>query len=436
MNFNVEKVTNEIIEFIRDYYKKNKLKGAVIGISGGKDSGVVATLFTKALGSENVIGIWMPCHSKEEDKKNAYLLAKKLGIELKEHDLTATYDNYVKQIKNDNNVSNDNLNDANINIKPRLRMATLYYYAAMLSSLNKGIYIVPGTSNKCELYVGYFTKGGDNVSDISVLADFTVSEVIKIGEYLGVPDEIIHKTPDDGLSGKTDEEKLGVKYSEIAMVINDKESPNVGEETKKKIEKLHLNNSHKFNVPTYKRNIGNRLGIYIGSFNPPHLGHIDVVNYLLNSNYVDKVLIVPTLAYWDKNNLIDIKDRINMLKFFENDKIKVDTKHNKYIYTCELMEKLSSKYDNELYLIIGADNIVEFDKWKNYQELLNYNIIIMNRDNIDIDKYLKKYNRHHFIVIKDYDFIPISSSEIRTNLSDKYLDRRVLDYINNNKLFD
>jgi NAD+ synthase len=98
--FNVEKVTNEIIEFIRDYYKNNNLKGAVIGISGGKDSGVVAGLFAKAIGSENVVGIWMPCHSKEEDKENAKLVADTFGFKLIDIDLTDTYDNYVKYYEN------------------------------------------------------------------------------------------------------------------------------------------------------------------------------------------------------------------------------------------------------------------------------------------------------------------------------------------------
>jgi len=251
--FDARKVTNEIIEFIREYYKKNNLKGAVIGISGGKDSGVVAGLFAKALGRENVTGIWMPCHSKEEDYNNAKLVADHFGFKLKEFDLTNIYDNYVEQIKENNLVNDDNLIDANINIKPRLRMSTLYYYAAMLSSINKGVYIVPGTSNKCELYVGYFTKGGDNVSDIQVLADLTVDEVIQVGEYIGVPDSVIHKTPDDGLSGKTDEEKLGVKYSEIAEVISNPENPNVSKEAHEKIKKLHRSNLHKFNVATYRR---------------------------------------------------------------------------------------------------------------------------------------------------------------------------------------
>lgn len=248
--WDVEKTTNEIIEFIREYYKKNNLKGAVIGISGGKDSGVVAGLFSKALGPENVIGIWMPCHSKEEDKRNAKLVSKKFGFELLEYDLTNIYEVYIKQIKDSNNVEDNDLYDSNLNIKPRLRMMTLYYYAAMFSHLKKGTYIVPGTSNKCELYVGYFTKGGDSVSDIQVLTDLTVDEVISIGEYIEVPTEVVRKAPDDGLSNQTDEEKLGVKYSDIAKVINHEK---LNEKELNKIEKLHNNNLHKFNIPTYKK---------------------------------------------------------------------------------------------------------------------------------------------------------------------------------------
>lgn len=248
--WDVEKTTNEIIEFIREYYKKNNLKGAVIGISGGKDSGVVAGLFSKALGPENVIGIWMPCHSKEEDKRNAKLVSKKFGFELLEYDLNNIYEVYIKQIKDSNNVEDNDLYDSNLNIKPRLRMVTLYYYAAMFSHLKKGTYIVPGTSNKCELYVGYFTKGGDSVSDIQVLTDLTVDEVISIGEYIEVPTEVVRKAPDDGLSNQTDEEKLGVKYSDIAKVINHEK---LNEKELNKIEKLHNNNLHKFNIPTYKK---------------------------------------------------------------------------------------------------------------------------------------------------------------------------------------
>lgn len=250
--FDAKKTANEIIEFIRDYYKKNNLKGAVIGISGGKDSGVVSGLFTKALGSENVVGVWMPCHSKEEDKRNANILANHFGFELKEYDLTKIYDDYVEKFIKLNDSIDEELIDANINIKPRFRTATLYYHAAYLSKKNNGVYIVPGTSNKCEIYVGYFTKGGDNIADIQVLADLTVDEVIKVGEVIGVPDVIVHKTPDDGLSSKTDEEKLGVKYSEIADVI-ETDGENIELDVKEKIYRLHRNNEHKFNTPTYKK---------------------------------------------------------------------------------------------------------------------------------------------------------------------------------------
>ena len=248
--FDAKVESEKIIKFIQDYYKENNLTGAVIGISGGKDSGVVAGLFSRALGPENVVGIWMPCHSNEIDKENAKKVSKKFGFKLLEHDLTNIYENYVEQIKKINKINDEDLIDSNINIKPRLRMMTLYYYAAMLTRKNKKVYIVPGTSNKCEIYVGYFTKGGDNVADIQVLADLTVEEVIEIGKYIGVPDEVVNKTPDDGLSGKTDEEKLGVKYNDIAKVINNEE---IDKKEEEKIKVLHNKNLHKFNTPTYRK---------------------------------------------------------------------------------------------------------------------------------------------------------------------------------------
>ena len=108
-----------------------------------------------------------------------------------------------------------------------------------------------GTSNKCELFVGYFTKGGDSVHDIAVIADYTVEEVIKIGEYINVPFKTLYKTPDDGLSNQSDEDKLGVKYSEIAAYSEDENS--VSEGARQKIKKLHDGSRHKFNIPTYRR---------------------------------------------------------------------------------------------------------------------------------------------------------------------------------------
>ena len=243
--------TERIIDFIRDYFKKNNLGGVVLGISGGKDSGVVAGLFSLALGSENVVGLTLPCHSRSSDAKDAIAVAEKFGFELLNVDLTQTNDIFVAELKKAANSNNeDDYLNSDINLKPRLRMSSCYYMAAALSSIRKKTYIVAGTSNACELYVGYFTKGGDSVHDIAVLASLTVEEVIKIGEYIGVPDQVIHKTPDDGLSGLSDEEKLGVKYSDIARVLN-------GELTSgddyDKIQKLHQKSIHKFNIPTYHK---------------------------------------------------------------------------------------------------------------------------------------------------------------------------------------
>ena len=249
--FNAEIETNKIIEFIRDYYKKNNLGGVILGISGGKDSGVVAALFTKALGKENVIGVTLPCHSKDEDKIDAKLVSDYYGFELINFDITNTFDTFKTELKNLGDFNENQTKNSDINLKPRLRMATLYYLAALYSALRGKTYLVAGTSNKCELFVVYFTKGGDSVHDISVLADLTVEEVIKIGEYLNVPEQVLYKKPNDGLSNQTDEDKLGVKYKEIADYI--KNENNVDETTREKIKKLHLNNLHKFNIPTYRR---------------------------------------------------------------------------------------------------------------------------------------------------------------------------------------
>ena len=248
--FNTKKETENIIKFIKEYFEKNKLKGVVLGISGGKDSAVVAGLFARALGSENVLGVTLPCHSEVSDKNDAKLVADKYGFELLNIDLTNVYDSFVSEINKLGNFSEENLLNSNINIKPRFRMASVYYLAALYSSLKGGTYVVAGTSNKCELYVGYFTKGGDSTYDIGTLNDYTVDEVIKIGEYLEVPEKVLFKTPSDGLSNKSDEDKLGVKYKDIASYMNGEE---VSEEAKLKIEKLHKGSLHKFNIPVYKR---------------------------------------------------------------------------------------------------------------------------------------------------------------------------------------
>ena len=249
--FNAKEQTDRVIRFIREYYKENNLGGVILGISGGKDSAVVAALFKEALGSENVIGVTMPCHSKEEDKLDAKLISNYYGFQLINFDLTKIFDSFKNELISLGNFNENQIKNSDINIKPRLRMTTLYYLAALYTTLKNKTYLVAGTSNKCELFVGYFTKGGDSVHDISVISDFTVEEVIKIGEYLKVPEKVLYKKPNDGLSNQTDEEKLGVKYSEIAKYIENKE--NMDSKVANKIKKLHDNNLHKFNIPAYKK---------------------------------------------------------------------------------------------------------------------------------------------------------------------------------------
>lgn len=251
----IAEITNNLINNIKDYYDKNNAKGAIIGLSGGKDSSVVASILVKALGKENVIGLWLPCLSSEEDKKDAYEVAKTLGIRIIEHDLEQVYEEIVLNvIKNENIQDNKLLLNANINLKPRLRTNILYYYAAYFTALHNKLYLVCGTSNKSERYVGYYTKGGDNVCDIAPIRELYVDEVISVGEYLGIiPKHILYKTPNDGLSGMSDEEKLGFTYSDVKKVSEEDETKikddTIDEDIRKKILLMHQRNLHKEIIP-------------------------------------------------------------------------------------------------------------------------------------------------------------------------------------------
>ncbi len=247
IEFNAKEEVLKIINFIRDYYDKNNLKGVVIGLSGGKDSAVVAGLFTKALGCENVVGVFIPCHSQNSDKKDAKIVADNFNISFLELDLTKTFDTFKEEIKLFNELD---LENCDINLKPRLRMSGLYYIASMLSNKYKKTYLVAGCGNKSEKYVGYTTKYGDNASDIEVISDFFVSEVIMLGKEVGVPENILYKTPADGLSDKSDEEKLGFTYQEIENVCRNNK---VNLKTKDRILKMHENNIHKSKIVRYER---------------------------------------------------------------------------------------------------------------------------------------------------------------------------------------
>ena len=179
----IEKEVQNIEKWILEYVENAHADGVVIGNSGGKDSATVIALATKALGKERVMTVAMPCNSIKTDIEDAKLVSNKFDVPLIEIDLTNTFNTLEKEI--DKNIKS--VAEAKINTKPRLRMTTLYYIA---QSLN---YLVIGTGNKCEAVVGYTTKWGDNAHDFNPIAEFTVEEVLQIGEYLGVPEKIIKK---------------------------------------------------------------------------------------------------------------------------------------------------------------------------------------------------------------------------------------------------
>ncbi len=183
-----------------------------------------------------------------------------------------------------------------------------------------------------------------------------------------------------------------------------------------------------------------KIAVYVGSFNPVHKGHIKVAKTVLKK-LVDKVIIVPTLNYWDKNNLININNRINMLKFYETNNIIIDTKNNKYEYTYQVLRNIKKEYKNsEIYLIIGNDILENFHKWKNINEILKYNIIVIKRNNIDLNIY-KQYEKYNFIYLDKVSKKEISSTVVRKMILEnnkevlKYIDLKVYNYIKRNNLY-
>ena len=181
-----------------------------------------------------------------------------------------------------------------------------------------------------------------------------------------------------------------------------------------------------------------KLGIYPGSFNPPHDGHFKVIKFLLTHNYVDKILVLPTPNYSTKQNLINIKDRLNMLKFYKQKNVIVDDIHNNYPYTYQVLKSIENDYPNDtLYLIIGSDNLKDFDKWKNVDKILKHKVIVMNRnDNINnIYKYIEKLGKEHFIIVENFESINISSTEIRKGIRD-FVNKKILTYIKEHNLYN
>ena len=238
INFNAVEVKDRIVTWIKDFFEQNgKGCNAVIGISGGTDSSVVASLCVEALGKDRVFGVLMPC-GEQKDISDALQLVEYLGIE----HITVNIHNAVLAIKHEVKPA---LHDhwskqTSINLPPRIRMATLY---AVSQTMNGR---VANTCNLSEDWVGYSTRYGDSVGDFSPLSNITKTEVKEIGKVLGLPDNLVYKVPSDGLCGKTDEDNLGFSYEVLDKYIRTGEIEDM--DTEARIDAMHEKNLFKLQL--------------------------------------------------------------------------------------------------------------------------------------------------------------------------------------------
>ena len=242
--FDAEKVKNECVEWIRDFFKNNGDGcSAVVGISGGKDSSIAAALCVEALGKERVVGVLMP-KGEQPDIDKAYELVNHLGIKHYVINIEDAIEGILNNLPDELELSAQTVQ----NLPPRIRMSTLY---AVSQSVNGR---VCNTCNLSEDWVGYSTRYGDSVGDFSPMSHLTVTEVKEIGYLLGVPKDLVDKTPIDGLCGKTDEENLGFTYAELDRYIRE---GIIDDENKKKIiDEKHKRNLFKLELmPSFKPQI-------------------------------------------------------------------------------------------------------------------------------------------------------------------------------------
>ena len=246
--FNAKLVKDQVVQWIRDWFEENgKGCNAVLGVSGGKDSSVVAALCAEALGKDRVIGVTMP-NGVQKDIDDSMRLINHLGIRHCNVNIGDTYQTLMEAVKEQlGTLGVEVSNQTTINMPPRLRMTTLY---AVSQSMNGR---VANTCNLSEDWVGYSTRYGDAAGDFSPLGGLTVREVIAIGKELGLPIDLVEKTPSDGLCGKTDEDNLGFTYAVLDHYIRtgECEDPHV----KALIDDKHVKNLFKLKpIPHFEYN--------------------------------------------------------------------------------------------------------------------------------------------------------------------------------------
>ncbi len=247
MRRNYEQELKDRVSFIKEQLFQSGAKGVIYGNSGGKDSALVGILCRKA--TEHVLGVMMPCQSKRnfgEDMEDGMAVARQFGIETVTVDLTAVKEALLKAVSEVDFISDG----ASANIAPRLRMTTLYTLAH-----TRG-YLVAGTGNRSEEYMGYFTKWGDGAYDFNPIADLTVTEIYEFLDFLEAPENIRKKAPSAGLyEGQTDEKEMGITYKAIDEYLLEGKGDS---ETIEKIESIHHKVTHKYYAPAVFYDTGKR----------------------------------------------------------------------------------------------------------------------------------------------------------------------------------
>lgn len=235
----MQQLTEQLVSWIREQVTGANAQGAVVGMSGGLDSSVVAVLCKLAF-PESTLGLLLPCHSIQTDIDHARAVADKFQIPTRLISLDGTFDSLLRLLPRDELDPATRAN-AEANLKPRLRMATLYYFA------NRLHYLAVGCSNRCELEVGYFTKYGDGAADILPLGNLAKSQVRSIAEHMGIPREIINKPASAGLwEGQTDEQEMGLTYEQLDLYCT---TGQVDEGIRKRIEDRIALSTHKRVMP-------------------------------------------------------------------------------------------------------------------------------------------------------------------------------------------
>ena len=208
LDLNLKEVHSELVEFLRENFKKAGFSKAVLGLSGGIDSALVAYLLRDALGKENVLAIMMPYKSSNPDSLNhAKLVVEDLGINSKTIEITDMIDAYFKNEKEATSLRMGNK-------MARERMSILFDYSSKENAL------VVGTSNKTEIYLGYSTQFGDSACALNPIGDLYKTNIWDLSRYLKIPNELIEKKPSADLwEGQTDEQEMGLTYKEADQVL-------------------------------------------------------------------------------------------------------------------------------------------------------------------------------------------------------------------------